>query len=88
MLHSLLIKTELIPFIYHKNCIRYSIFIHNAQNILGVTFFNYQPYMTWKLYVDFVPVHGKLKQRDDDQLGWTRQELLTEFCWGNLLKVL
>jgi hypothetical protein len=28
-------KTELIPIIYHKNCIRYSIFKHNSQNILG-----------------------------------------------------
>jgi hypothetical protein len=35
--------------------------------------------MTWKLYVDFVPVHEKLKQKDDGQLGCRRQELLTEF---------
>jgi UDP-N-acetylglucosamine pyrophosphorylase len=29
-LYSLLIKTKLIPFIYHKNCIRCSIFKHNV----------------------------------------------------------
>jgi hypothetical protein len=30
ILYSLLIKTKSIPLIYHKNCIRYSIFEHNA----------------------------------------------------------
>jgi hypothetical protein len=28
-------RTELIPLIYHKYYIRYSIFKHDAQNILG-----------------------------------------------------
>jgi hypothetical protein len=28
-------RTELIPLIYHKYCIRYIIFKHSAQNILG-----------------------------------------------------
>jgi hypothetical protein len=28
-------RTELIPVIYYKYCIRYNIFKHNAQNILG-----------------------------------------------------
>jgi hypothetical protein len=28
-------RTELIPLIYHKYCIMYSIFKRNAQNILG-----------------------------------------------------
>jgi hypothetical protein len=30
ILHSVMIKTKSIPFIYHKNCIGYSIFEHNA----------------------------------------------------------